>query len=612
MTPVPADSRYVPSTQIRIGIVATFTLQFLLLYHLNVTWSDAPSRWLVASYTVVTAMPIWLAITVSDARRWAAWVVALTTTALLAALGWFAGGRCAPALDVECGPVLAPYVLLLSPALLVAGVFVRSALVCGSGWRSWPDYHVLYREAWQVGLALVHAALVTGLAWLLLAISGQLFHLLGIDVVRALLGDERFVYGFTGFALGMGVAVWLSLVRAVESVRQIILGMAHLLMPLASVIVIGFTLAVLITGPANLFEAYEASWWMLGIATVVIVLYNGVFQDGETAPLSRGWSQVEFWIRHGAVSALVPILGLVAYGLGSRVLAYGWTVPRVYGAVFALFIALYVIGYLTALLCRRIQAGVQLTNRLLAVGFVVIVVVLLSPLMTPSGIAANSQLSRLESGATQLDDVDFHYLRHRSGMAGYRAWESLGNDPRVRQNEALLARWQHPTRRPLQTSAASDHELASLYSTWVGEVQPPQGLLESQVFRQAAARCVEQNCWLRPATIPSSPPTEIWILLRHEDANESERALVRGEIFQRALAHSRTWQRAGHVSSTGPIPYDALLTAVEHPAATTVPKNWPDLMLGGLRLETEPYRPPSGRGGDHDPAASTPAADPQR
>lgn len=581
----PDTNRYVPSPQVRIGIVVAFTLQFLLLKHLTDAAEDGLSRWLVVAYTVVTAMPVWFAITISDGRRVAAWIVAALVAALLAALGWSTAGQCAPGLEVECSPILLPYVLLLSPALLVAGVMVRSALICGTGWRRWPDYHVLYREAWQVGLALVHAGVVTGAAWILLFICGQLFHLLGIDAVRDLLENGLFATGFTGFALGLGVAVWLSLVRAVESVRQIILGMAHLLMPLVAVIVVAFTLTVFITGPAKLFEAYEASWWMLGIASIVIVLFNGVFQDGQSADVSGGWSRTAFWIRYAAVIALVPVLGLVAYGLGERIHAYGWTVSRVYGVIVAVYLAAYTLGYLAALVARRIKSGVQLTNLLLALGFVVIALALLSPVASPTRIAAMSQLHRIQSGAVELNAADFHYLRYRSGIAGYRAWQALGEHPRIRDNPEWLKRWETPERLSRHCVVHCAEDMSDWVEPLPDVAPPPETLLASDVFRRAASGCKNESCWVVPIPHSDDQSADLWAVLTATQHAPGKRTFLHGELLQ-PDDDADSWRSVGHFNASTPLSPDELRERLVRDGLVPIPKPWPDLDLGGIRLET--------------------------
>ena len=296
----------------------------------------------------------------------------------------------------------------------------------------------------------------------------------------------------------------------------------------------------------------------------------------------------------------MPVMGLVAYGLGARVQAYGWTIARVYGALFAGFIALYVLGYLLALTRRRVPTGVQRTNQLLAVAFVLLALALLSPLANPSAIAARSQLARIQSGGVPLADADFHYLRHRAGTAGYRAWRTLGEDPRIQQDDELLALWQQPVRVETRRESASDDELAELYRQWMAEINPPTALLNALEFRSTAARCSAATCWLRPATIPSSPPTEIWVLLRADDSGYSPFMRLTGEIFQRADDSTERWQRAGFATPTRAVTLSDLPLTLEHDSLRTVPKHWPDLTLGDLRLETQAIRAPSGRTAERD------------
>src|SRR3546814_3466353 len=64
------------------------------------------------------------------------------------------------------------------------------------------DYAGLHQHVWTDAICAAGALAFTGLSWLVLALTSELFHLLKIDLLRDLMNEEWFGWTFSGLAFG--------------------------------------------------------------------------------------------------------------------------------------------------------------------------------------------------------------------------------------------------------------------------------------------------------------------------------------------------------------------------------------------------------------------------
>jgi hypothetical protein len=297
--------------------------------------------------------------------------------------------------------------------------FVQSALTRGR-WR--PRYEDLFHFAWRNTLLGALGALFTGVFWLLLGLWGALFHMLGIDVFRDLFTSAPFAFAATAVAVGIGVQLAGSVERLQAALRQQLLALLKWLAPLAILILVLFTVALLAKSPELFSEQRRAisAAWLLWLVALTVALVNAAYQDGrEDAPYPR-WLGVV--VRH-AIVLLLPVALLAMYAIGVRIEGYGITVARAWGSLVAVIALAYAAGYTWAGLRRGPwMAGIGVVNVAVALGTIVLLTLMLSPVLAPERLAAASQYRR----ALETPDGDaYAYLRFNSGRYGRERLASL-------------------------------------------------------------------------------------------------------------------------------------------------------------------------------------------
>jgi hypothetical protein len=140
------------------------------------------------------------------------------------------------------------------------------------------------------------------------------------------------------------------------------------------------------------------------------------------------------WRRIGEACAaplIIILAALAGLAIAGRVIAFGWSDIRIYGATAALLLAAAGAGYGAGLLVdfgRRARAMRQV-HPLLALLGIAACVALLTPLADPLRLAVRSQTDRLTAGDVPPWRFDFGWLRRHGGRFGPAALQSLTRNP---------------------------------------------------------------------------------------------------------------------------------------------------------------------------------------
>ena len=345
-----------------------------------------------------------------------AWTV--VATAICAGLGLYDRFRAEPLVIISDSDLLPQFAaLFIAQSLIAAGDAERRIVASYDGY---------FDAAWKLGVQLALATVFVGVFWGVLWLGAALFDLIKLDFLEKLIEHDWFRIPAT--ALATAAAIHLTDVRArlVAGIRNVVLTMLAWLLPLLTLIAVGFLLSLFVTGLAPLWQTKAAAAGLLGAAAALVVLINAAYQNGEHEQLA-----VLRYSEAIASSALVPLVLLSIYAIALRVGQYGWTVDRIASAACALVAVCYAFGYAAAAVFS-LRGGLwmetlQRCNVFTAFVVLAVVLALFSPIADPARISVNDQVARLEAGKVSPAQFDFYYLDREGGRYGRAALKRLAS-----------------------------------------------------------------------------------------------------------------------------------------------------------------------------------------
>ena len=447
--------------------------QGLLLYGLHQAvaysvWPATQPELLFPLALMALVLPVSLHLLSRHWRDGLLWRVLVGFALALMVVGWHGGAQLVVVPLRESGNAL-PLIASAVPLVVlwfIAMAFLRARLEADV---ARPAYPALFSAAWRNALLLGEAGLFMGLLALLLVLWAALFQTLQIPLFSRLFQQPLFLYPVAALAFGVAVHLVGSVERLVDVVLGQVLGLLKWLAPVAGLLVVLFTLALLPRLPGLLVSGDRAlnAAWLLWLVMVTVLLINAAYQDGRVAqPYGR--------VLGVALRALPPLLVIVSgtalYALCVRVGEHGLTVGRYWGLVTAGCALLYAVSYSwAAVRPGPWMRGVSTANPLLALLLAGVLLLSLTPVLSPFRLSAQSQQARVLN-TTDIDPQRsaFRYLQNETGQYGRDAVQALP----AAQVQALSA--------PLSPNATD--WLASLRVVPAGR-ELPEALRE--VLRQA-------------------------------------------------------------------------------------------------------------------------------
>lgn len=326
--------------------------------------------------------------------------------------------------------------------------------------RSPPPYNAVFFHGLTLPLIAMGTYFFAILASVLLYAWALLLRSLDVDFFHRLFQEPWFMLPFFGAVGGLSIAMMRGLESVLGALRFILLLFSRITMLITAVFSVTFLAVLAVKGPEAIFIGPTPGAFMLGLAFVGMLIFNGVYQNGEGAPPPA-------WLRLPTIVALLafPVYsGLAAYAFWLRVEEYGLTPPRVIGLAMNCLAAAYSIVCLAGLLTELNWTGkrwmplVAPLNTLMAALWVIVLVALATPVLDPWALSARNQTERLLQGRVKAAEFDFGYLRFNLGRHGERALErivtaedfeeravAIGEIARVR---AAANRWEYEHGRP--------------------------------------------------------------------------------------------------------------------------------------------------------------------
>jgi len=396
----------------------------------DVAWRDA-----LAAFVAISAVVFVLGV---ELRRWH-WAAgfALLWGAVMGLIVWHSAGY-----NLNGSPVEWPFWSGILAVLVATPLFQTRRDVAPDArfWRLWTmPYDRLHSHAWTDAVIGAAALAFVGVTFLLVVLIGQMFHLIGIDLIQDLLNDEWFGWMLAGASFGGAVGLLRERDRLVSTLQRLVMIVLAVLAPVLAVALILFLLSLLGTGLQNLWDAgFSTAGLMLGVAAFAVLLANAVIGNGaEDRSANR--------VLHAAAAALavavLPLAIIAAVSMGLRIGQYGWTPERLWGAV-AVGVALaYGLAGLWAVVAgrRAFDHRLRPLQQKLAIGLMLLAAFLALPILDFGTISTRDQLARLESGAVKAEKFDWAALAFDFGPSGRKALAGLARSPRPER--ANLAKW---------------------------------------------------------------------------------------------------------------------------------------------------------------------------
>jgi hypothetical protein len=561
----------------------------LYALHLSVKsqhWPATEPAWLIALYAVSLIVPLSLQLLATHTRTAMAWYILGLLGVAFFYFGWHHGAAVVTLDQNGRGEFEATWPLVPVFALLILHLlpFVQCRLASGK-WT--PQYQQLFSVAWRNILILGEAGIFTGLFWALLFLWQGLFNMLGISFFKELFGEPIFIYPVTAITFGLALHLIGSIGRWTEMVLEQILSVLKWLAVIAGLILALFTVALVLKLPGLLFTGQRAigAAWLLWLIAVVVLFINAAFRDGT---LDRPYPN---WINN-ALRLCMPLLVVVAltalYSLYVRSAEYGLTVARIWAFVVAAEALVYACGYtLAAARKGRWMVGIATVNRVVAVGLIAVMALLLTPVLSPYRLSANSQYQRAPTWQSDRRDADeyrngspLHYLRFDAGRYGRDRLAVLANSQNKELSQRALAMQKQVNRWSAQT-APDPQWLEALVVFPAGRSIDPvlQAFLSEELAKSTSP--------VRFNGMPDGKPAGLIIDLNADGMEEFVLfSSTRGYVYQQ---QSTTWKYAGTVTTQDYAAKAAdLLSSLSSGKFATEVVEWRDLVIGPHRFGFEP------------------------
>ena len=373
-----------------------------------------------------------------ELRRWH-WAIgfALLWGAVMGLITWHSAGY-----NVGGSPVEWPFWSGIL-AVLVATPLFQTRRDVAPDWRFWKlwtmPYERLHSHAWTDAVIGAASLAFVGITFLLVVLIGQMFKLIGINLIFDLLGDEWFGWMLAGAAFGGAVGLLRERDRLVSTLQRLVMIVLAVLAPVLAVALVLFLLSLVGTGLQKLWDSgFSTAAVMMGVAAFAVLLANAVIGNGGD---ERATNRALRWAAPVLVAAVLPLAGIAVYSMHLRVIQYGWTPERIWGVIAAMIALAYGIAGVWAVVKgrRTFDDLLRPLQQKLAIGLALLALFLALPILDFGAISTRDQLARLKSGATPVETFDWAAMAFDFGPSGRRALTDMAGS--ADKTKAGLASW---------------------------------------------------------------------------------------------------------------------------------------------------------------------------
>lgn len=428
-----------PPWPLRPWIMAAICAAAGLAFHALVdhNYEDGLAQWRSALATAVAVAAVVFVLGV-ELRRWS-WALgfALLWGVVLGLIAWQTA-----AYNLQGSPIEWPFWSGML-AVLVATPLFQTRRDVAPDWRFWKlwqmPYDRLHSHAWTDAVIGAASLAFVGIAFLLTFLISEMFHLIGIDLIRDLLNDEWFGWMLAGAAFGGAVGLLRERDKLVATLQRLVMIVLAVLAPVLAAALIIFLLSLAGTGLAKLWASgFSTAALMLAAAAFAVLLANAVIGNGTddraTNPLLR-------WAAPVLAVAVLPLAGIAYFSMQLRIGQYGWTPERIWGLIATLIALAYgIIGLWAVVKGRRdFDDVLRPLQQKLAIGVALLALFLALPVLDFGAISTRDQMARLNSGAVKIEKFDWAALAFDFGPRGRAALNDLARSPYKDRADAAKA-----------------------------------------------------------------------------------------------------------------------------------------------------------------------------
>ncbi len=402
-----------------VGTIAGLLFHMLVDRHYDA--QPAPGRDALAAFVAVATVVFLLGV---ERRRWH-WAAefALVWGAVIGLIAWHSAGY-----NVGGSPFEWPFWSGML-AVLVATPLFQTRRDVAPDWRFWRlwqmPYERLHSHAWADAVIGAAGLAFVGVTFLLVVLVGQMFKLIGINLIFDLLNDEWFGWMLAGAAFGGAVGLLRERDRLVATLQRLVMIVLAVLAPVLAVALGMFLLSLIGTGLAPLWESgFSTAAVMMAAAAFAVLLANAAIGNGRDERSGNRFLHVAAAV---LVVAVLPLAVIAFYSMYLRVLQYGWTPERLWGVIAAAIALAYGVAGLWSVV-RGVHDFDELLRPLqqkLAIGLMLLALILALPVVDFGAISTRDQLARLKTGTVKAEQFDWAAMAFDFGPSGRGALREL-------------------------------------------------------------------------------------------------------------------------------------------------------------------------------------------
>ncbi|WDI32068.1 DUF4153 domain-containing protein [Hyphococcus flavus] len=320
-------------------------------------------------------------------------------------------------------PTLAWFLVSRGLAGYLLVTLIKASLESGAP----PSYRHVFFHGVTLPLIAAGAKLFALLAVVLLFTWARLLKELDVSFFNEFFQKPWFLLPFMGAIGGLSIALMRGQQSVLGALRFVLLLLCRMLMVITAVFTITLLIVIALKGVVLVFDRPYPSVWMMVLALYGMLIFNGVYQNGEGGP-------PPLWLRLATLITLVgfPVyVWLAFYAFWIRIEDYGLTPPRIAGLAVNGLIAAYAVVCVAGLMTELNWRGkkwmplVGPLNTMMAGIWIIVAIALATPLVNPWEMSAKSQYERVAEERTNIEDFDFGYMRFKLGKYGDRMLEKM-------------------------------------------------------------------------------------------------------------------------------------------------------------------------------------------
>ena len=349
----------------------------------------------------------------------------------------------AAAYNIQGSPIEWPFWSGLL-AVLVATPLFQTRRDVAPDWRFWKlwqmPYERLHSHAWTDAVIGAASLAFVGVSFLLVLLISEMFHLIGIDVIRDLLNDEWFGWMLAGAAFGGAVGLLRERDKLVSTLQRLVMIVLAVLAPVLAAALVIFLLSLAGTGLQKLWDSgFSTAALMMAAGAFAVLLANAVIGNGAE---DRPANHILRWAAPVLAVAVLPLASIAFYSMYLRIGQYGWTPERIWGVIAAVIAVAYgLVGLWAVVKGRRdFDDLLRPLQQKLAIGLMLLAAFLALPIVDFGAISTRDQMARLKSGAISTEKFDWAAMAFDFGPSGRAALKELTKSPqKARADAAKLA-----------------------------------------------------------------------------------------------------------------------------------------------------------------------------